>query len=587
MDSNEQFYIFLVRPTRYDDDGYPIHWWPSKIPSNTLACMLGLALDCRDRSILGEHVEIVVEVLDESSQPFKPEEQLANLKKRGARGLLALVGVQTNQFPRAIDIAQPFLNQGLPVCIGGFHVSGILSMFSEPTPEIAQAMEQGISIFAGEAEERRFDQVVIDASKGQLQRLYDYTNQLPCVSDQPIPHYTPEMIGQSYPQFASIDLSRGCPFKCSFCCIINVQGRKNRFRSVDDLEKAVRRNFQAGAKFMFITDDNFARNKNWEVFLDRLIALRGEGIRMSFYIQVDTLSHRVPNFIDKCAAAGVTNVFMGIENINPDNLAAMGKKQNRISEYREVLMAWKRHPVLLWGSYIVGMANDTRESILRDIEIIKRELPIDALNMWILTPLPGSVDHKRLCDQGVWMDPDLNKYDLAHRVTHHPKMTDAELDQVYGEALNTFYSPDHMITILRRMFALGSDKRLTTVLHLTFFGVTQKIFNIRSYDLGLARKKSRKSRRPGLPLENPISFYTKLFIQTVWPVIVSLFAYGKLRRKMMQIEKDPNRMSYMDDAIKPVSNEDLDKLSIFKETMGGPEFVQKLNDKRNKKSSTL
>lgn len=575
MNRKSRFHLILVKPTRYDNEGYPIHWRRSALPSNSLACMHGLALDCRDRSILGEDVEIVVEAFDENNRPMDADYHIRRIEQDGGHGLLALVGVQSNQYPRAIDIAQPFLAAGISVCLGGYHVSGCLAMFHEPTPELVEAMESGISLFAGEAEERRFERVVRDAQAGRLQRLYDYTNDLPDLTNQPLPYTAPEEIRRLLTSVSSIDLGRGCPFNCSFCCIINVQGRKSRFRTADDLERTVRLNNENGTRNMFITDDNFARNKNWEAFLDRLIALKEEGIKMSYVIQVDTLCHRIPRFIEKCIAAGVDQVFIGLENINPDNLQAMNKKQNRITEYREMLLAWKRHPVIIWGAYIIGFPNDTRESILHDVELIKRELPIDLLNISILTPLPGSEDHKRLHEQGVWMDPDLNNYDLAHRVTHHPKMSDEELDRVYQEAWDHYYTYDHMITVIRRMFALGSNKKLKTVERLIGFGVVTREHGMRSYDMGMVRLKPRHSRRPGLPRENPLRFYAKHFLHTIKANTVIAFSYLRLKRQMLRIWKDPENRAYADIAITPPSTEDLDKLALFSETRGAQEVVVK------------
>ena len=144
-------------------------------------------------------------------------------------------------------------------------------------------------------------------------------------------------------------------------------------------------------------------------------------MNIGFTIQVDTLCHRIPNFIEKAAQAGVRRVFIGLENINPDNLIAAKKRQNKITEYRAMLQKWRDHGAITYAGYILGFPGDTKESILRDIEIIKRELPLDILEFFFLTPLPGSEDHKVLWRKGVWMDPDLNKYDLNHRVTHHPQ----------------------------------------------------------------------------------------------------------------------------------------------------------------------
>ena len=120
-------------------------------------------------------------------------------------------------------------------------------------------------------------------------------------------------------------------------------------------------NYAQGLRAFFITDDNFARNKDWEPILDRLIHLREvEKFNISFIIQVDTLCHKLPNFIEKCARAGVKRVFIGLENINPDNLLGAKKRQNKITEYRKMLLAWKNAGVITYAGYILGFPNDTR-----------------------------------------------------------------------------------------------------------------------------------------------------------------------------------------------------------------------------------
>ena len=95
-----------------------------------------------------------------------------------------------------------------------------------------------------------------------------------------------------------------------------------------------------------------------------------------------TLCHRLPNFIAKCALAGVRWVFIGLENINPQNLAGAKKRQNRITEYRKMLQAWKAAGIVSMAGYILGFPHDTAESIRHDIEVIKRELPIDLLEFF-------------------------------------------------------------------------------------------------------------------------------------------------------------------------------------------------------------
>src|SRR5262249_7183786 len=158
---------------------------------------------------------------------------------------------------------------------------------------------------------------------------------------------------------------------------------------LEDIERIVRTNLAQGLNRFFITDDNFARNKNWEGILDILIKLREEEkMQMSFIIQVDTRCHKLPNFIPKCRRAGVKRVFIGLENINPDNLMAAQKKQNKITDYRQMLLEWKKAGVVTYCGYILGFPKDKPESIIHDIEIIKKELPVDLLEFFYLTPLP-------------------------------------------------------------------------------------------------------------------------------------------------------------------------------------------------------
>jgi hypothetical protein len=161
MAPRQEFSIVLIKPSHYDDDGYAIQWFRSAIPSNSLAVVHGLALDCKERRVLGDAVDIVITAIDEDNARIRPKciaRQLA-----GRRAVVVLVGVQSNQFPRAMDIARPLRAARIQVCLGGFHVSGCLSMLPEVTPELKEAMELGISLFAGEAEEGRLDQILRDA----------------------------------------------------------------------------------------------------------------------------------------------------------------------------------------------------------------------------------------------------------------------------------------------------------------------------------------------------------------------------------------------------------------------------------------
>jgi len=342
-----RFCLVLVKPSHYDDDGYVIQWFRSAIPSNSLAVLYGLAQQCLAEKVLGPHVDIETHAFDETNTRIRPS-RIAELVEKAGAGMVMLVGVQSNQFPRALDIAAPLRQRGILVAIGGFHVSGTIAMLRERDADVRRAEEMGVSLFSGEAE-GRLGQVLQDAAACKLKSLYNFMNDLPDLEGVATPVLPAERVRLTAGATTSFDAGRGCPYQCSFCTIINVQGRKSRWRSPDDIERIVRINLAQGLHSFFITDDNFARNKDWEAILDRLIYLREqEKLRISFIIQVDTLCHKLPNFIEKAARAGVKRVFIGLENINPESLLGARKQQNKITEYRKMLLAWKQARVLTY-----------------------------------------------------------------------------------------------------------------------------------------------------------------------------------------------------------------------------------------------
>ena len=197
-------------------------------------------------------------------------------------------------------------------------------------------MDAGVSVVAGEVEHRWAD-LLRDAFEGKLKPIYRFLDDPPDLSEAPLPikhkQFTAKHVHSNY---GTIDCSRGCPFNCSFCTIINVQGRKSRYRSPECIVGTIRQAYRdSGVNLYFFTDDNFARNPAWEEIFDGLIALREEeGIAIEFVIQADIASHKIPGFIEKSVRAGCCTVFIGMESLNPRNLEAAGKTQNRVQEYR-------------------------------------------------------------------------------------------------------------------------------------------------------------------------------------------------------------------------------------------------------------
>ena len=566
LPTKRHFQLVLIKPSHYDEDGYVIRWWRAMIPSNSLAAVYGIAADCAERQVLGSDVAIDIEVIDETNTRIDVSALLARFRSNGDFGCIALIGVQSNQYPRALDIARPFRKAGISVAIGGFHVSGCLSMLDGRAIDLDASREMGIAIFAGEAE-GRLETLLRDAAAGQLAPMYNFLKDLPGLEGTPAPFLPKRYIARTLGLSASFDAGRGCPYQCSFCTIINVQGRKSRYRSADDVEHLVRLNWAQGIHKFFITDDNFARNKGWEAIFDRLIALREEGgIPIGLLIQVDTLCHKIPNFVEKAKRAGVTRVFIGLENVNPDNLVAAKKRQNKITEYREMLLAWKTRGVMTLAGYILGFPADTPQTIRRDIAIVQKELPLDVLEFFCLTPLPGSEDHQTLWNKGTAMDAELNNYDTEHACTAHNTMSGEEWESIYHEAWSLYYTPEHMKTLLRRTAATGGP--MDSLVKLLFtFSTTDRLEGLHPLQSGLFRLKHPSERRPGLPRESPWVFWPRFAWETLYKHAILVGEIGWLFAWKIVIANDRDARAYMDQALTPVSDDDM-KLDLLTKTTG-------------------
>ena len=255
--STRRFQLVLIKPSHYDDDGYVIQWMRAFVPSNTLAVLYSLGRDSGLRSVLGPDTAIDITVIDEIHTRVKINRLLSLFRRHDGFGLVGIVGVQSNQYPRALDIARPFRAEGVPVMIGGFHVSGCLAMLPEMQADLQKTLDLGISMFAGELE-GRMDLILQDAANGTLKPIYNYLKDLPSLESEPTPILPVSHLKKTFQALASFDAGRGCPYQCSFCTIINVQGRKSRRRSADDVERTIREHYVQGIRHFFITDDNLA-----------------------------------------------------------------------------------------------------------------------------------------------------------------------------------------------------------------------------------------------------------------------------------------------------------------------------------------
>jgi hypothetical protein len=246
-----------------------------------------------------------------------------------------------------------------------------------------------------------------------------------------------------------------------------------------------------------------------------------------------------------------------MESVNPENLIASKKFQNKISEYRAMIQAWRSQGTMTHAGYILGFPADTPESIERDIRLIQQELPIDILEFFILTPLPGSADHKELSLQGVAMDPDMNSYDTEHVTTGHRKMSAAEWLEIYNRAWHLYYTPQHIETILKRAVAsnTGAQRMLGAIM--LYYG-SFRFEHLHPLQCGLFRRKNRATRRPSFPRENPVVFHAKRAWELISKTAAQGLYYLELQRIRRRVAGDPRAKQYSDLSLTPVNLAELD-----------------------------
>lgn len=494
-------HVVLLKPSKYDDDGYVLRHWRGVLPSNTLACLYALTEDVKRRRALRHDLNITVELLDEAVHKVPISRIIRRGRRSGWKTLVCLVGVQTNQYPRAVDLARAFRAAELDVIIGGFHVSGTIALFHRPTPDIQEILDLGVTVVTGEVE-NEWERLLRDVLLGNLQPLYNFLEPTPELSVPPIPMIHKKYLRRfAYKQFGTIDCGRGCPFSCSFCSIINVQGRKMRMREPAAIAQAIKENYrQSGIKFYFFTDDNFARNKKWREIFEAIIQLQDtDGIEIEFIMQVDVLSYKIKDFIVLARQAGCTQVFIGMESINDDNLQAADKNQNDAGDYCNLINAWHAADISTHVGFIIGFPFDTYESIARDIERLKNEFQVDQASFFMLTPIPGSMDHFHAVQNGVCIDTDLNRYDSFHPTLDHPHMSREQWFDAYKQAWQAFYTFENMRNTLQR----ATPRMYWNVFkNIVWYKSAAIIEGNHPMMTGFFRLKGRTARRPGLPIES-------------------------------------------------------------------------------------
>jgi radical SAM superfamily enzyme YgiQ (UPF0313 family) len=360
-----------------------------------------------------------------------------------------IIGISsiTSTAPRAFQIAKRFRSMGIPIIMGGPHSTFL--------PE--ESLKYADYVVRGEGEETIVELIEHLESKSPLHDIkglsykegnaFIHNPDRPLIQDldsAPIPDLN---IVHNWQKRTIIPIatSRGCPFGCKFCSVIQMFGRKYRFKSIDRVIEEINEVTSRKAHIFFV-DDNFAANKErTKTLLKRIIA---EDIHIEWSAQVRTDVARDAELIDLMVKTGCFTVFVGFESINPKTLSLYNKHQ-KVDDIVECIKTFKKASIGIHGMFVLGGDTDDIETI-RSTQKFAKRLGINSVQFLMLTPLPGTPVFDDLKQQGRIIHTDWAKYDAHHAVFEPRLMTAFELHTETLKAMANFYSWETIVKNLIR-----------------------------------------------------------------------------------------------------------------------------------------
>lgn len=362
-----------------------------------------------------------------------------------------IVGISTitSTAPRAYQIADTYRRRGVPVILGGPHVSFV--------PE--EAIEHADFVVRGEGEMPFTGFLEAFEHRGEVAEIPNLSywsgkdvihnapsNRATDLSKVPIPDLTLlRSPGRDFRRHVlPMETSRGCPFNCEFCSVGKMFGRKMRFRPIDEIIEALKRGLHR-AKSVFFVDDNFAANPERTKRLLR--AIINAGLRINWSAQVRCDAARDEELLDLMQRSGCAAVYVGIESINPETLERV-KKMQTADSVAESIAKFHRRNIRVHGMFILGFDEDDRRSVRRTWRYALRNM-LNTVQFLILTPLPGTQMFQKLQDEQRILTNNWSLYD-AHHVVFKPRgMRPIDLQRLQIKAHEKFYS---WMQQLRRLF---------------------------------------------------------------------------------------------------------------------------------------
>ena len=361
-------------------------------------------------------------------------------------GLVAsadLVGISTitSTAPRAYAIADRVRAMGVPVLMGGPHVTYLAE----------EALDHADYVIRGEGEAALA--AFIDAWEGDRD-FSGVPNLSLKVDGAPVHHpmrpgerdldsipapdfglLKPDRGRRRFTPPVPVQTSRGCPFDCSFCSVTGMFGRQYRFRSTENVIEELRRYDRPGTA-VFFYDDNFAADRARTKELLR--AMIRERFRFEWTTQVRADIAKDGELVRLMKKAGCHTVYIGFESVNPDSLDAVKKKQT-VADLVRAVRVLRRHGIHIHGMFVLGFDQDDWATVKKTLRFAKKAR-LSTTQFLILTPLPGSEFYARMEAEHRLRFRDWSLYDAHHVVFQPARFTLPDLQKAQLVCHRKFYS---------------------------------------------------------------------------------------------------------------------------------------------------
>jgi len=437
--------VVLVKPSKYGRDGYVERFRRGFMPNSTLGYLASLTpaevdgVPCETVTI-DEYVRADLGYLD----------LLAADPDR--RTLVALVGVQSHQFHRALDLAALARSRSVACAV----VGGPHSM----TCDTAELQGRGVSFALAEAE-LVWPAILRDALAGALEPVYGGDRRwqerlepppLRPPSKRDLRRYAVRLMG-IYP-------ARGCPFTCNFCSVIKIAGRAMRSQPVATTLASLKAAQAAGVRRVMFTSDNFNKIPDLRALLEAMI---DEGVRLPFFAQCDVQIEREPALVELLARAGCFQMFVGVESFSREALRAAHKLHNKPERYARIVELCRAHGITSHFSNILGFPGDTEASIREHLATL-RALGPDVASFYLLTPIPGTEQYGDFLEQGLISEDNLDRFDGSAVTWRHPHLAPRRWEDLVFGCVREFYSARDVAAKLARLASGRRDFRTASAL---------------------------------------------------------------------------------------------------------------------------